>query len=183
MNKKNIKLIVGLGNPGSEFEFTRHNLGFLTIDKLQEKIGFPEFKKSDRFKAFLSQKKTELEKITLLKPTTFMNSSGEAVQSISSFYKIKPEEILVIQDDLDLELGKIREKFSSSSGGHKGIQSIINSLNTNQFFRIKVGISPNEPNRIEVKDFVLQKFTQSELKTIQAAIETTVALIEKNYLK
>lgn len=156
-----MKLIVGLGNPGSKYENTRHNIGFMFVDYL-----------ADRYNTSFTTKKNyqyaEInvggEKVILLKPQTFMNLSGEAVKIICDFYKLTNEDILVIYDDLDMSFGKLRVKFNSSSGGHNGIKNIISHLHTQEFMRIKVGIN-NEYKR-DVKTFVLSKFSKEEIKQV-----------------
>lgn len=153
-----MKLIIGLGNPGKQYEQTRHNVGFMFIDYLAEyyNVSF-EVKKKYHIANFMIAG----EKVFLLKPQTFMNLSGEALIEVMNFYKIDIEDIIVICDDLDMSFGKLRAKFDSSSGGHNGLKNIINHLHSQKFTRIKVGIN-NEFKR-DVKSFVLSKFSKDEL--------------------
>ena len=153
-----MKLIVGLGNPGKEYENTRHNIGFMVVDKYLGNIRYKE-----KFNGLYYELDNE-EKIIFLKPQTFMNNSGVCVKKFTDYYKIPSENILIIHDDLDLELGKIKYKINSSSGGHNGIKSIINMIGTKNFIRLKVGISHIEKKH--VIDYVLGKFSKNEIDII-----------------
>lgn len=149
-----MKLIVGLGNPGKDYENTRHNIGFMIIDNYVGSVNWKE-----KYNALYIEQIINGEKIVFVKPLTYMNLSGNSVIQFVNFYKIAPGDIIVIQDDLDLPLGKVRIKNNSSSGGHNGIKSIIDRLGTNSFIRIKIGIS----NTIyDTKDYVLGKFNKEE---------------------
>ncbi len=150
-----MKLIVGLGNPTSEYENTRHNLGFMVLDNYLKNVSW-----QTKFQALYTTLNINNEKVIFIKPLTYMNLSGTAVQAFANFYKIEPENILVIQDDLDLPIGTYRLKIHSSSGGHNGIKNIIEALNTNDFLRLKIGISKN--NQMDVKDYVLGKLSLEE---------------------
>ena len=152
-----MKLIVGLGNPGKEFANTRHNIGFMVIDHFTNNNSWKE-----KWNALYQELKINNEKVLLIKPLTYMNLSGKSVIEFVNFYKINLEDILIIQDDLDLEVGYYRLKINSSSGGHNGIKSIIEKLNSNAFARLKIGISNNK--NIDTKDYVLGKFSKEELK-------------------
>ncbi|MEO1784812.1 aminoacyl-tRNA hydrolase [Thermodesulfobium sp. 4217-1] len=149
-DKKEIFLIVGLGNIGQEYSLTRHNIGFLFLDFLADSLGIK-----------LSGYKTKINNLIFLKPTTYMNRSGIAVQEVSSFYKIEPKNIIVIYDDMDLDFKTIRFRPKGSSGGHKGIGSIIDILGTDSIPRIKIGIG-REKNA-EAKDYVLSRFNSDEM--------------------
>ncbi len=153
-----MKLIVGLGNPGKEYVNTRHNIGFMLIDKYLGDVKFKE-----KFNG-LYYETNSLDKVIFLKPQTFMNNSGDCVAKFVNYYNIKPEDILVIQDDLDINVGKYKFKINSSSGGHNGIKSIINNLGTESFFRLKIGIS--NLRKKDVIDFVLGKFSKEEINNI-----------------
>ncbi len=157
-----MKLIIGLGNPGQEYQNTRHNIGYMVIDEYLK--NGKEVNWHQKFKSSYTTLNIASEKVIFVKPETYMNLSGEAIQEFVNFYKINNEDILVIQDDLDLSLGKYRLKINSSSGGHNGIKSIINSLGTDAFLRLKVGISKN--SLIDTKDYVLSHFTPEELTTL-----------------
>jgi PTH1 family peptidyl-tRNA hydrolase len=159
MNNK-YKLIVGLGNPGEKYQLNRHNIGFLIVDKYTSNLGKFEFNK--KFDAEI----LKVGEVIFAKPRTFMNLSGKSVSEICSFYQIAPEEILIIQDELDIEFGKIKLSFDSSDAGHNGIKSISDSLGTKKYYRLRFGIGkPTDYTPIE--DFVLQDFTTLELSTIK----------------
>ena len=167
-------LIVGLGNIGNEYENTRHNVGFMTADKLKEDFDFPDFKEKNKY--FFTKKGD----IIIAKPTTYMNLSGEAVLALSTMYKIKPDDIIVIHDDLDLETGRIKIKQGGSNGGHNGLKSIDKAIGPN-YHRIRIGIDHprNHTPQIAVVDYVLGKFKAEEKEKIEKAIDT----ISKNFDK
>jgi PTH1 family peptidyl-tRNA hydrolase len=166
-----MKLIVGLGNPGPQYVFTRHNLGFMVLDILARrfKLSFDESKKFSGQLAVLPH--AEHEKVFFLKPQTFMNLSGQSVSACTNFYKIPPEDILVIHDDLDLAFAKSRFARGGRSAGHNGVESIIEQLGTVDFPRLKLGIGkPPFPDQ-EASDFVLQDFSKDELIVVRDLIE------------
>ena len=151
-----MKVIIGLGNPGKQYENTRHNAGYLVLDKVAQKLNTKLTTR--KFKALIGETFVNFEKVLLVKPLTYMNLSGDSVLEILNYYQLTEADIFVISDDLDLELGKIRIREKGSSGGQKGIQSIINRLGTQEFLRLKVGIGNNK--MIETKDYVLGKIDQ-----------------------
>lgn len=151
-----MKVVVGLGNPGKEYELTRHNIGFMILDAYLGDVSWKE-----QYNAYIYEKRVNDEKIIFAKPLTYMNNSGESVKKILSFYKINPEDLLVIQDDIALALGKCRIKYDSSDGGHNGIKSIINNLGTNKFYRLKIGLAKENEN-IDTISYVLGKLTKKE---------------------
>jgi PTH1 family peptidyl-tRNA hydrolase len=165
-----MKLIIGLGNPGQKYEATRHNLGFIFLDKLQEKWSLPDFKLEKKFVAEISLGEFNGEKIILAKPQNFMNLSGEAVQKILAFYKLAPEDLLVVHDDIDIPAGKYKLATDSTSAGHNGVQNIIDMLGTKKFARLRIGIkneiTDEEKNQMDVSDFVLGELTPEELEKI-----------------
>ena len=161
-----MKLIIGLGNPGKKYEFTRHNIGFLIVDEIVKENNF-HYK--EKFDGLYCEELIKNEKVIFLKPQTYMNLSGISVKKIMDFYKIKKEDILVIHDDLDLMFGKYKLKKNSSSGGHNGIKDIINHLNSKDFLRLKIGIL-NE-NKKETKEFVLNNFSKKEQEDLKKNIE------------
>jgi PTH1 family peptidyl-tRNA hydrolase len=169
MNRE-IKLFVGLGNPGQKYENTRHNLGFIILDEIAVSRHL-EFKAWDI--ANVSFYNGVNSKIWLLKPMTFMNLSGTAVASFAKYYKINPEEIFVFYDDFSIPLGEYRIRMSGSAGGHNGISSIIDHLNTNNFPRMKLGIGPL-PGFMKTEDFVLSKFNQEDKEKIDLMKKTAV---------
>jgi len=166
-----MKLIIGLGNPGKEYENTRHNIGFMILDRLQEIAHFSDFKISERFSALIAEKTdTAGEKILLVKPQLFMNRSGEIIKRIMNFYHVPLENISVVHDDLDIELGQYKKATDSSAAGHNGVQDIVDQLGTQKFIRYRVGIEGAEKrkDRVMLGDaFVLQKFSEEELRTLQ----------------
>ena len=155
-----MKLIVGLGNPGEEYDKTRHNVGYMLLDYLMDGNKFLFNKKN---KAFEYETIVAGEKILFIKPTTFMNFSGEAVLKYVKFYKLNLDDILVIQDDLDIDIGKYKLIFNHGDGGHNGIKNIINCLASRKFLRLKVGISKTNDDTV---DYVLGKFNKKELEKI-----------------
>ncbi|MEG0823336.1 MAG: aminoacyl-tRNA hydrolase [Erysipelotrichaceae bacterium] len=176
-----MKLIVGLGNPGKEYEKTRHNTGFNAIDKLSESIDI----KCDmvKFKSNYGMGLYGGQKVMLMKPTTYMNNSGEAVKAAVDFYQIAIEDIVVIYDDLDLPVGKLRLREKGSSGGHNGIKSITAHLHTQVFNRIRIGIDKNP--LIPTADYVLGKISKDESaefeKSLDKASEAAQIFIKKNF--
>jgi len=160
-----MKLIAGLGNPGKLYNQTRHNVGFLALDALAKKLGL-KWETSKKLKA-ISAKNAD---IILLKPQTFMNNSGLAVAAALAYYKLGPENLTVIHDDLDIPLGKYKISTDSRSAGHKGVESIIDRLKTKNFKRIRIGVKTSELEKIPADKFVLQKFASREKKTIQELI-------------
>lgn len=169
-----MKLIIGLGNPGKEYENNRHNAGFIMVDELQTLLGFPQFQAEKKFDAEMSEFSIAGEKIMLAKPQTFMNLSGRSVQAIASFYKIPIENITLIHDDLDIELGKYKISEDASAAGHNGVQSIFDTLSTQKIKRIRIGIEGSEKKKDRLmagSDFVLQDFSEEELQTIKSCAE------------
>ncbi|MFH1837982.1 MAG: aminoacyl-tRNA hydrolase [Candidatus Kuenenbacteria bacterium] len=167
-----MKLIIGLGNPGKEYEKTRHNCGFMAIYNLQKTLNesFDDFKFNKKFDALISQGNFNGEKIILVMPQTFMNDSGKSVSALINYYKINFEDLFVIHDDIDLLLGKIKISQNRSSGGQKGVQSIIDHLGTKNFIRFRIGIK-SEGIMQNTYDFVLQKFTKDEQKIISESLQ------------
>lgn len=162
-------IIVGLGNPGREYEYTRHNAGFLTLDRLAV-INDVEIKKL-KFKALIGDTVINGHRCLLVKPQTFMNNSGEAVGEIAKFYKIKPENIIVIFDDISLDCGKLRIRRKGSDGGHNGIKSIIYHLNSDNFPRIKVGVGAKPHPDYNLADWVLSTFSKDDMEKLKTAVQ------------
>lgn len=182
-----MKIIIGLGNPGQQYSNTRHNVGFMAVDRLAEQLGLSwEFNK--KFNAEIA-KNGEL---LLAKPQTYMNNSGVAVSAILSYYKLLPktfgifarkesdlsEILIVIHDDLDITLGKYKISAGSRSAGHNGVQSIINRLKTKNFQRVRVGIRTAEAEKIPADKFVLSKFSEENLLIINSIINEIISLIQ-----
>ncbi len=173
-------LIVGLGNPGRKYEKTRHNAGFMAVDFLLTKNSHLNshlnncFKENKKLRSLITEIKINSEhpkqKIILAKPQTFMNNSGQAVHLLVNYYKIKPENIIIVYDEIDLPLGAIRIRKRGSSAGHRGIESIIKNLGTDKFWRVRIGISNNNRGKMPAEHFVLKKFSREELKKIKEKI-------------
>ena len=169
-----MKLIVGLGNPGKKYEHTRHNMGFDTVDLFSElaKIDIDK----EAFKGLVGRGKVFDEDVYLLKPQTFMNLSGESVREIVNYFKIDIEDVIIIYDDMALEPGKIRLRASGSSGGHKGMQNIIEQLGTEEIKRIRIGIGESSDDTI---DYVLSKPLKEERPLIDEAIKNAVEALKE----
>ena len=168
-----MKLIVGLGNPGKEYEKTRHNVGFDVIDFFADKQGTSIDK--DKFQGLYTKVKIDGEEVMLLKPQKFINLSGDVMRKYADYFKIDEKDILVIHDDLDLETGKIKLKEKSSSGGHNGMKNIEANFKNNEYKQLKIGISNNKES--DTKDYVLGKFSKSDRKLIDEAIEISYDII------
>jgi PTH1 family peptidyl-tRNA hydrolase len=172
-------LIVGLGNPGKKYKNTRHNVGFRTVDEIAANFQFSIFNFQSIFSAEISEGKIDGEKIILAKPRTFMNLSGVAVKSLVRNWKLEIGNLIIIHDDIDLPIGKIKISKGSGSAGHKGVESIIKNLKTKDFIRLRIGVNPNLKIKIQnVENFVLRKFSKNEEKTIKEVIEKTAEAIE-----
>lgn len=169
-------LVVGLGNPGTKYEFTKHNAGFMCLDLFADDNGL-KIKKL-KFKSLLTDCTIGTSRCVLLKPQTFMNNSGEAVRDCAAFYKIPPERIIVIFDDVSLDLGKIRIRRKGSAGGHNGIKSIIYHLNSDEFQRIKIGVGKKPDEDWDLADWVLKPFTKEELLIMRKTAQDTEKIIE-----
>lgn len=168
-------IVVGLGNPGSKYERTRHNVGFMAVDLLAAKFGISVNKL--KFKSLVGEGKIGEEKVVLIKPQTFMNLSGEAVREAMSFYKVPHERLLVIYDDIDLEAGRLRIRKQGSSGTHNGMRNIIYLMGFDDFPRFRIGVSkPNTEQ--DLGSFVLSKFREAEIKPVAAAIDNAVLAVE-----
>ncbi len=173
-------LIVGLGNPGDEYDLTRHNAGFSVVEYLADQAGVGWSNKKD-WKALESSTTIAGKDVVLLKPQTFMNLSGEAVQAAASFYKIPDKQILVIHDELDLNFGDVRLKDGGGHAGHNGLKDIIRHIG-GEFARIRIGIGPKYPEQIDSADFVLQKFSKEEQKKLPEII-SLASTTTRNFLK
>lgn len=171
-----MKLIVGLGNPGKEYESTRHNIGFQIIDKLACQLNVPLDK--SKFNGLYGIGRYQGEKIILCKPLTYMNLSGECLRPLMDYYDVDIEDILVIYDDLDLPVGKIRLRTKGSAGGHNGVKSIINHTGTQRFKRIRVGIDRPKSGQ-QIVDYVLGQFSKEELPLVQEVIEKSANACQK----
>lgn len=171
-----MKVIVGLGNPGKNYEDTRHNVGFKVIDHLSKSLSISL--DSQKFKGIVGMGTVQGEKVFLLKPLTYMNLSGESVRPLLDFYKLTPDDLVVIYDDLDLPAGKIRLRQKGGAGGHNGIKSMIQHLGTQEFNRVRIGID-RPKNGMAITDYVLGKFTDEESTDIDKSIEDASKACEK----
>ena len=169
-------LIAGLGNPGDQYENTRHNAGFLVADELGERGGFPIQRL--RFKALTATAAIGGQGALVMKPVTFMNLSGEAVGEAARFYKIPPDHVLVISDDVDLPLGKLRIRTGGSAGGHNGLKSIIQHLGTDQFPRLKVGVGAKPHPDYDMADWVLGKLQGEDKTVMDGAVKRAADAVE-----
>ena len=161
-------IIAGLGNPGKEYENTRHNAGFMVMDALAEKIGADISEK--KHKALCGKGVIGGEKVILMKPQTYMNSSGESIRAAADYYKVDPEDILIVYDDISLAPGQLRIRAKGSAGGHNGIKSIIAHLGTQEFPRVKVGVG-EKPKGYDLADYVLSRFQKDERVLMEEAFE------------
>lgn len=166
--REGMYLIAGLGNPTREYEKTRHNVGFDTIDVLADRINTDVAER--KFKGLYGKGMLGGEKVILLKPQTFMNLSGESVRAAADFYKIPPDHIIVIYDDISLDVGHLRIRTKGSAGGHNGIKNIIAHLGTQEFPRIKIGVG-GKPPRMDLADYVLSRFPAEERKIMETAFK------------
>ncbi len=169
-------LVVGLGNPGREYEETRHNAGFMVMDRLCDELGC-EIKKI-KHKSLIGECRIGGKRVLLAKPQTFMNNSGQAVQEISSFYKIAPENTLIIFDDISLPPGKIRIRRSGSDGGHNGMKNIIYLSGSDKFPRIKVGVGAKPHPDYDLKDWVLSRFTGDDAALMKTSVSNAADAVK-----
>jgi peptidyl-tRNA hydrolase, PTH1 family len=184
-------LLVGLGNPGKKYEKTRHNVGFMVVDEFAKQHSFPDFALSKKHATLVSEGVLNQVRVILMKPQTFMNNSGKAVASLVSLRFLKlsetkelAKELVVVHDDIDIPLGKIRISQGRGSAGHKGVESIIQSLGTKNFARIRIGIQPVKGKPKDVETFVLQAFKKTELPLLESAIDqTTESLLSVTTLR
>lgn len=179
-----MKVIIGLGNPGSQYQNTRHNLGFIVLDEYARKhLSYDiTWSLENKLKAEIIKLSNDL---WLIKPQTFMNNSGQAVSKIASYFKVKPEDIIIIHDDLDLPLGKIKIRQGGSGGGHHGVESIIQALDSDQFIRVRLGIgtihslrSEHDRQHMDIEHFVLEEFLPQEKSKVKRMVKEAVSAID-----
>jgi len=176
--KQKVLLIVGLGNPGADYDATRHNVGFMCLDEFARKNSFDPWLHKTDMKCSVATQTISDTRIILCKPQTFMNLSGEAVQAIAHFYKLSLENIVVVHDELDIDFGQIRTRTGGSSAGHNGIKNITNHLGEG-YGRVRVGIGPKTPEPIDSADFVLQKFSESERENLPKLTREVSAILSE----
>ena len=163
-----MKLIVGLGNPGSEYAKTKHNVGWMFVDRMAERIGATGWKEKE--KGMVAEGRVGAEKVLLVKPMTYMNNSGECVGPLMRWYKLGPEDVLVVHDDMDIPAGTIRSRKKGSAGGHNGIKSLIAHIGSEKFIRVRIGIGRPLPGRTVI-NHVLEPFAAEDVPRIAEAIE------------
>ncbi len=161
--------IIGLGNPGEKFKNTRHNVGFMTVDFFAKKYNFPEFKLSKKYDLLISEKG----EVTLIKPQTFMNNSGTTVKKIINTQNLTPNTLIVIHDDIDLPLGKLKIVKNRGSAGHKGVESVIKSIGKKELIRFRIGVQPKNGKVKNPEIFVIKNFTKGEDEIINETIKKT----------
>lgn len=176
-NQKTL-LIIGLGNPGKEYDGTRHNIGFAAVDHLAKKLDFPAWTAKKSLKCLETAQTINGNRIILIKPITFMNLSGEAAQSVSNFYKLSPKQILAIYDELDVPFGQIRTRSGGGSAGHNGVKSLIERLGED-FGRVRIGIANKVSEMADSAEFVLGKFAKEEQAEINNLLQETNSILSE----
>lgn len=171
-------LIVGLGNIGEKYSGNRHNIGFQAMDYFAAKFDFPNWSDKPTMRSLISENILENKKIILIKPATYMNSSGEAVQAVQKYYRIANAQTLVVHDDVDIDFGQIRLRTSGAAAGHNGIKSVIAHCGED-FGRVRIGIGPKKPASIPSEDFVLKNFSKKEAADISALLQETNAILSE----
>ncbi|MFA6427780.1 MAG: aminoacyl-tRNA hydrolase [Candidatus Magasanikbacteria bacterium] len=174
-----MKLIVGLGNPGKQYEKTRHNVGFMILDALHDALSeysINTWELSKKFNAYVAGCTMHGEKIILAKPLTFMNASGETIQLIAHFYQLSHDDLVIVHDDKDIKLGEIKIQKDRGDAGHNGIKSVIEHIGSKNFMRVRVGIAPEDEKRMrkDVPKFVLGKFSMFEKKKVEQTIDNAI---------
>lgn len=162
------KLIVGLGNPGAKYKYTRHNVGFIVLDHVVKAAGFKKWRTNAKLDAqIIVDKGTDA---VYIKPQSFMNNSGMSVAACAKYYDIVPKNIIIIHDDVDLSFGEVKKQFDAGSAGHNGVEDIISKLHTKTFWRIRIGIGRPTSQKIDTSDWVLANFSKPELQQLEALI-------------
>jgi len=178
-----MKIIFGLGNPGKQYEHTRHNAGLMAVDYLAAELKLPIFNFEKKFNADMAAMVMGREKIVFVKPQIFMNDSGLVVAPIARFFKAKPENLMIIHDDKDIPLGEIRCQIGRGSAGHNGVQSVIDHLGSKSFTRIRIGIASDKLEKTKAADFVLSKFGKQEINIIEKNIFPEIGEKVRNWIK
>ena len=169
-----MEIIIGLGNPGDEYKNTRHNAGFMVVDAIAAKLGLT-WTQNKKLNCVITKNQDYI----LAKPQTYMNNSGQAVQAIISYNKIKKEDIIIIHDEVDIDLGRYKVSVNSRPAGHNGVKSIIHHIKTKDFKRIRIGIKTQDLDNISTEKFVMQKFSEKELRAVNGVIDEIVTEISK----
>lgn len=173
--RSSMYLIAGLGNPGREYENTRHNAGFMVVDRLADRLNVRV--ETRKFLGFTGTGLLAGEKVVLLKPQTYMNVSGESIRAAADFYKLEPDHIIVIYDDISLDMGSVRVRAQGSAGGHNGMKSIISHLGTNAYPRVRIGIG-EKPSPMDLADYVLSHFTKAEQEILREVTDQAADAVE-----
>lgn len=171
-------VIIGLGNPEAQYDGTRHNIGFAALDSLQKAMDFPEFSQKRDLKALVTSQTVNDMRVVLVKPTTFMNLSGEAAHAVCSFYKASPSRVVVVHDELAIPFGQIRMRSGGEAAGHNGIKSLIQHFGK-EFGRVRVGIHNDIADKADQSDFVLGKFTKAEQELLPSLLRETNAILSE----
>lgn len=171
-----IKLIVGLGNVGKEYDGTRHNIGFAVVDEFRKKNKFPAWQEKSKFKAYISEDFQDGKKVILAKPTTLMNASGDSVRALKDFYKIDNKDIVIVHDELDLPFRTVKLKQGGGSAGNNGLKSLISQIGED-FSRIRIGIKNDLLEKMDAADFVLSKFSKDEQSKLRETIKSADKLL------
>ncbi|HEX5456085.1 MAG TPA: aminoacyl-tRNA hydrolase [Candidatus Saccharimonadales bacterium] len=171
-------LIAGLGNPGREYGGTRHNIGFDVIDNFAAKQDFPGWVEKKDMKCMITSHKLGDSKVILIKPTSYMNNSGETVQAAKHFYRIKDDKVLVVHDELDIDFGSIRLRMGGKSAGHNGIKSVISHIGED-FGRVRIGVGPKKPQRMASEDFVLSRFGKEQQESMKLLLQETNSILSE----
>jgi peptidyl-tRNA hydrolase, PTH1 family len=169
-------LVIGLGNPGKKYDGTRHNIGFAAVDALAQSQDLTDWANKKDLKSLVVTGNVGSSRVILCKPTTFMNLSGEAVQAVSHFYKVAPDSIVVVHDELDIPFGQIRTRVGGSDAGHNGIKSLVAHIGED-FGRVRIGAGPKKPNQIESSDYVLAPFSETEQAQLPNLLKETTAIL------
>lgn len=169
-------IIAGLGNPGSQYANTRHNVGFMAVDRLAEKHDVTIDR--HKFQSLTAQCLIDGQKVLLMKPLTYMNNSGEAIAEAAAYFKIPPEHIIVFSDDINLKPGTMRIRRSGSAGGHNGLKSIIECVGSDQFPRIRIGIGDRKRSQMSLADFVLSHFSEEDRKVLEEPLDNAGSAAE-----
>lgn len=176
-----MKIIVGLGNPGVKYTYTRHNVGFLFLDYLADILDGSEFKEESKFKAAVAEVNIEGEKVLLIKPLTFMNLSGETIVALKNFYKLLNEDFLICYDDIDLYFENIRFRPKGSAGTHNGMRSIIGLVGEEEVPRLRFGVEVLE-RKAPIRDFVLGRFSESEMESLPIIFKEALQLVYEKFI-
>lgn len=171
-------LVVGLGNVGDKYNGTRHNVGFACVDALAQSQGFDAWMSKKDLKCQLTTQTVGESRVILIKPTTYMNASGEAVQAVMNFYKLTPADMVAVYDDIDVDFGSIRTRQGGGAAGHNGVKSLIQHIGED-FGRVRVGIGPKRPEQIDSADFVLAKFSKAEQEQMKNLLQEASALLSE----